>query len=369
MTRILVAGGGTGGHLMPALALADALRRARPDVEPVLVGAQRGIEAKLLPGRPWRHHLLPAEPIHRRRWWRNLRWLAVFPRLVRSVRRVLEAERPALVVGTGGYAAGPVLFFAARAGIPIALHEGNALPGIVTRWLAPRARQIHLGFPEAAERLRPGPDTEVAVSGNPIVPPPPAVDRAAARQALDIPPHVPVLLVMGGSQGARAINAAISAAVDLGALEGVALLWSTGHGTWERYRRHHAPPFRQVRPFWDPIADAYAAADLAVARSGAMTAAELTAWGLPSVLIPLPSAAADHQARNAEALAAAGAAVHLPEFQLDPTGLAARVSELLHDRSGLERMAAVARSRGRPGAAGRIAEALLRLVPGPVSLS
>src|SRR5881628_646582 len=158
--RVLLAGGGTGGHLMPALALAQALAAARADVEPVLVGAERGIEAQLLPRYPFRYALLPIEPIYRSRWWKNLRWPLIAGQVWRSVGRVLDAERPALVIGTGGYAAGPVVWRAARRGIPTVLQEQNAFPGLTTRWLARRARQVHLGFPEARERLRPGRGTE-----------------------------------------------------------------------------------------------------------------------------------------------------------------------------------------------------------------
>ena len=367
--KILIAGGGTGGHLMPALALAAALRRERPDVEPVLVGARRGVEADLLPGRSYRYHLLPAEPIYRRQWWRNLRWPVVLPQLIRACRDVLDREAPSLVVGTGGYAAGPILRMAAHRGVPLALQEQNAFPGITTRRLARRARQVHLGFPEAAEHLRLGPATRLYTLGNPIIPPPPSTDRRAARATLDLPPHAPVVLVMGGSQGARAINAAVSGALDLGALDGIVVLWSTGHHTYGVYRRHHRPPWCQVRPFWDPMGEAYAAADLAVARAGAMTVAELAAWGLPSILIPLPSAAADHQTRNARALETAGAAIHLPEASLDPGDLASRIQRLVGDAERLRTMARLNRHRARPDAAQEIARCLLELVAGPSSLS
>src|SRR5207247_170229 len=150
--RVLLAGGGTGGHLMPALALAQALREARPEVEPVLVGALRGIEAAVLPHHPFRFHLVPIEPIHRRAWWLNLRWPLVAWRSWRAVGRILAVERPAVVIGTGGYAAGPVVLRAQRAGIPTVVQEQNAFPGLTSRWLAGGARQVHLGFPDARAR-------------------------------------------------------------------------------------------------------------------------------------------------------------------------------------------------------------------------
>jgi len=168
--------------------------------------------------------------------------------------------------------------------------------------------------------------------------------------------------VMGGSQGARSVNRVVAEALAGGLLDGVTLLWSTGAGTWEEYRKHDAPPGRQLKPFWDPIAEAYAACDLAVARSGAMSTAELCAWGLPSVLVPLPTSAGGHQTRNAEALAGAGAAIHLPDPGITAQRLAGEVRSLLGDAEGLTAMGLAAASRGHPKAAEDIARQLLALV-------
>jgi UDP-N-acetylglucosamine--N-acetylmuramyl-(pentapeptide) pyrophosphoryl-undecaprenol N-acetylglucosamine transferase len=355
---------------MPALALAEALRAVQPDVEPVIVGAQRGIDATLLPSRPYRYHLLPVEPIHRRAWWKNARWPLILARLLRAGARVLREEQPILAVGTGGYAAGPILWQASRRGIPMAIQEQNAYPGVTTRWLARRAAQVHLGFPEARIHLRPGGGTEVCQFGNPIVPPPtPRLDRGQAKQRLGIGPTATVVLVMGGSQGALGINRAVEGAIQAGLFDEAALVWSTGVGQWDALRRYDDPPRRQVRPFLDPIGDVYAAADLVVGRSGAMTTAELCAWGLPSVLIPLPTAAAGHQARNAGALARAGAAVHLPESALTPESLAREVKGLLADPDRLARMREAAAARGQPTAARDIARHLLGLARGGRTLS
>ncbi len=363
MIRVLIAGGGTGGHLMPALALAEALVAERPDVEPVLVGAERGVEAQLLPTRPYRHHLLPVEPIHRRAWWRNFKWPLILRRILAEGARVLDEEQPALAVGTGGYAAGPILVQALRRGIPVALQEQNAFPGLTTRRLARRARQIHLGFPETASHLKPGPGTAVFEYGNPIAPlPSPRPSKEDARASLGIAADARALLVMGGSQGARSVNRIVAQALDEGLLDGVTLLWSTGAGMWEEYRKYDAPPGRQLKPFWDPIAEAYAACDLALARSGAMTTAELCAWELPSVLVPLPTSAGGHQTRNAEALARAGAAVHLPDPGITAQRLGEAVHDLLGDTERLTAMGVAAASRGHPKAAEDIARRLLALV-------
>jgi len=359
--KVLFAGGGTGGHLMPALALADTLCAERPDAEAVFVGAQRGIEAQVLPRHPYRYHLLPLEPIYRRVWWRNLRWPVAGVRAWRAVGRVLDAERPLVVVGTGGYASGPVVWRAQRRGVPTALQEQNAFPGVATRLLARRARQVHLGFPEARARLRPGSRTAVFDLGNPIRPPVPG-SRADALAGFGLDPARRTVLVFGGSQGARALNQAVAAALAGGALAGVNVLWGTGEGHVAACVRYAAPGRVAVHGFFDPMAAAYRAADLVVCRAGAMTTAELCAWGKPSVLVPLPTATADHQTHNARTLAAAGAAVHFAERDLTGDALGRLVTALLGDPGRLAAVSGAALSRGKPDAARQIVSKILTLV-------
>ena len=358
---VLIAGGGTGGHLMPALAIADAVRRHHPDWRVMLVGATRGVEAAILPTRDYPYELLPAEPLYRRQWWKNARWPLLALRLIRAVDRLLDRERPALVVGTGGYAAGPVVWRAARRRIPTAIQEQNAHPGLSTRLLAGRVREIWLGVPEAAALLKPGRDTEVIDTGNAISPPDPG-RRTAAWQRFGLDPSKPVLLVTGGSQGARAINEAVAewlekgkTGEDRGKGKGLQIIWATGKATYPQFQRFHNPPDLQVFDFLDPMADAYAVAQLAVSRGGMMTLAELCAWGVPSVLIPLPTAAGDHQTPNAKVLADVGAAIHLPQSQLTAQRLGEVIADLLQTPGRLDRMAQAALARGRPDAADRIA--------------
>ncbi len=359
--KVLFAGGGTGGHLMPALALAEALVDARPDAEAVLVGAERGIEAQVLPKYPFRHVLLPMEPIYRQAWWRNARWPLLAWRLWREIGALLDAERPALVVGTGGYASGPVVWCAQRRRMMTALQEQNAYPGITTRWLAHRARQIHLGFPEARARLRPGPDTEVFELGNPIRPPQPG-DRAEAARSLGLDPARRTALVFGGSQGARAINYAVAGVIEHRLLPDVNLLWGTGAANLAGLAGYAKPGQVVVQGFFDPMTAAYRAADLVVCRAGAVTVAELCAWGKASVLIPLPTAAADHQTNNAVALEAAGAAVVVAESTLTAHSLARAITELLATPNRIASIALAARGRGHPNAARDVVSHLLTLV-------
>ena len=349
---------------MPALAIADAMVLEDPRIEPYFVGAERGVEAQVLPRRQWRYTLLPFEPLYRRQWWKNVRFPWTAFKSLRGVRRILREEQPVLAIGTGGYASGPALWAASGRGIPIVLQEQNAFPGIATRRLAGKAAQIHLGFPEARGHLKIGAGTEVRDSGNPITPPlDPRPDRAAARRALGLDPDSRVVLVAGGSQGALPINEAVAAAIESGAfpIPGTSLIWQTGRGSFPRFSVLIKPGMR-MEPFIDPMAGAYAAADLVVARAGAMTLAELAAWGLPSVLVPLPTAAAGHQLTNARAMAASGAAVLLEQHNLTGPVLADTVRELLSQPARMAELSRGAESRANPLAASEIAHEALRLV-------
>src|SRR6476661_5828523 len=354
MRRVLIAGGGTGGHLMPALAIAQTLTELAPDVEPVLVGAVRGVEARLLPTRDFRFHLLPSEPIYRRTWWKNVRWPLIAGHLLRRVGRVFAEERPVAVVGTGGYASAPVVWWATRRRVPTAIQEQNAYPGLATRLLSTRVRHVYLGLPEARALLRFGNRTEVFDTGNPISPPTPG-RRTQALARFGLTGSRPVVLVTGGSQGALAINRAVAGWLDAGGPSGADLLWVTGRGSYEEFAVRQRPPTVQVIDFLDPMADGYAVADLVISRAGMITVAELCAWGLPSVLVPLPTAAADNQTRNAKVLSDAGAALLLPEVELTGERLGAEVAELMSAPDRRRAMADAARRRGRPNASREIA--------------
>lgn len=363
MITVLFTGGGTGGHLMPALAIAEEMVRLDPDVRPFFVGSRRGLEASVLPQRPWPYELLPLEPLWRRRWWRNLRLPFALAQSLRRVRVILAREAPSLVVGTGGYVAGPVVWAAMNRGVPAVLQEANAYPGLATRWLARRARQVHLGFPEARARIEPGPTTQVFDSGNPIPPPPsPRPLKDEAKRKLGFPGDRPLVFVTGGSQGALAINRAVADALTAGVFPAHAsLLWQCGAGSLEQFAHLGVEGRVVVIPFIDPIADAYAAADLVISRAGS-TVASLAAWGLPAILVPLPSAAAGHQLSNAEALSQAGAAVVLRQSDLTGTTLGTTSSDLLSDPARMADLGSRISVRARPDAVTSIAQEALKLV-------
>lgn len=371
-TVAVFSGGGTGGHLYPALALAEALEAVRPDVAPVFVGAERGIEARILPERGLEHLLLPVRGLSRTNPLANLGVLRALGGSLARVREAFRRWRPALVVVTGGYAGGPAGIAARTMGIPLALQEQNAEPGLTTRLLARWARQIHVAFPEARERLPRSARERVSISGNPVRPPRP-VARDEARRRLGVPGDGTLVLVVGGSQGSVALNRLVLEGVR-GVGEGrllrplgLRVLWSTGpahlEGVTTGLETIGSPEWVHPVGYLDDMPSALAAADLAVSRAGAMATSEFLAWGLPSVLVPLPTAAADHQSRNAEALATAGAALHLPQAGLEPQALWTAMARLAADPDRRAAMARAAGERGRPGAAREIANALASLLP------
>ena len=363
MTRIVFAGGGTGGHLYPGIAIARALTRARPSVQPFFVGALRGIERDVLPRTEFPHLLLDLHPLYRRNFWNNWRTLAGAVGAWRRVGRMVHEERPALVVGTGGYAAGIMLAYAVVHRIPVVQQAGDSVPGLTARFFSRWSREIYLNFPEAARVLRAFDERALIDTGAPIEPPTsPRPDRRAARERWGFPPSGGrVLLVYGGSQGSLAINQVVAEWIDRGLPEQLYLIWATGRATYEQFKHCEGPRVR-VRDYIAPISEAYAATDLAVSRAGAMTTAELFAWGIPAVLVPLPTAAADHQTTNAVTLEQASAALHVPQSQFTVERLDGTIRRLLETPAELDQLARGAAARARPDAADAIARRILTLL-------
>lgn len=361
-TTVLFAGGGTGGHLYPGIAIARTLVRLNPRVRPYFVGAERGIEKHVLPGTEFPHLLLDLHPLYRSRPWENWKTLRGALSAWRAVATLDRREHPRLVVGTGGYAAGVALAYAVRHHIPIVQQAGDSHPGLTARAFRRWTRETYLAFPEAA-RVLGGDPAQLIDTGAPIEPPPtPRPDRRAARAGWGFPPEEGrVLLIYGGSQGSRAMNLVVADWVRAGLPAGLHVIWMTGKASYADFAALDGGNVR-VREYLSPIADAYAAADLALVRAGAMTTAELFAWGIPAIVVPLPTAAADHQTHNARALAAAGAAVHLPQSELTAERLDREVRALLSDPGAMARLAAGASARARPDAAETIARRILSLL-------
>jgi UDP-N-acetylglucosamine--N-acetylmuramyl-(pentapeptide) pyrophosphoryl-undecaprenol N-acetylglucosamine transferase len=346
--RIVIAAGGTAGHVVPAIAIADALRAEGAEV--VFAGGQRA-EAELVPAAGYPFEPIRVEGISRTNPLKAARAVVRAAAAVRAAGRILERHRADAVLGGGGYVAGPVGLAAVRRRIPLVLTEADSHLGLANRLLAPRAQRVCLAFPIAG---REGP--RYRVTGRPV--PPATSDRAAARRRLGIPAEATCVLVFGGSLGARSIN---TAAVEAFADARDTVLHVAGR---RDFADLEAPRDGYLlRDYVTPFGDALAAADLAVARAGG-SVFELAQYGLPAVLVPYPHAAGNHQTGNARWMASAGAATVIVDAALTPPALREAVDAILADGARRRAMAQAARGLARPDAARDVAAEVLRAAAG-----
>ncbi len=357
--RIAIAGGGTGGHVFPAISIAEAIRSVRKDAEFLFFGTAGRIEERVVPAKGYPFRTIWISGFHRSLRPGNL----LFPlKLVVSLAqswKALRSFRPDVVVGTGGYVCGPVLYMASRMGIPTVVHESNSYPGVTTRLLAGRVDLVLAGFGETARWLPQGVSMEVV--GTPVRAFHNVPDKGTARAHLGFRSDAPLVVVTGGSQGAASINRAIDQGLSALVEAGLQLLWQTGRGQEAQCRLKHAGvPGLQITGFIDDVATAFAAADIVVSRSGASTLAELAALGAAAVLVPYPWAAGDHQMKNARAMEAAGAAVVIADTEAE-TRLITEIIRLRSDETVRTRMSAAMRQVSKPDAAAVIAGRVLSL--------
>lgn len=355
MMRVVVACGGTGGHIYPGLAVAEALKARDPRTEILFIGGS-GLEAHLVPQFGWPFRAVAAGQFPRALSLRALQAAAALARGTVQARRLLRAVRPHAVVATGGYAAAPVGTAAVLLHIPLVLQEQNLVPGVANRVLARWAARI--AVPD--DQVRRYFPRRGVVTGVPIRAQSTGGDRQRGRTRFGLDPDRFTVLVLGGSQGAQSLNAAmLEAASRLRDPAAVQILHQTGtaHAEWAASRAAAFPaPRYVVVGYIENVADAYAAADLVVCRAGAGTLAEVTANGRPCVAVPYPHAAAGHQDANARLLARRGAAVVIPDRELSGERVAAAIEVLRADPSHLAAMAAASAQMGRPQAALQVAD-------------
>jgi UDP-N-acetylglucosamine--N-acetylmuramyl-(pentapeptide) pyrophosphoryl-undecaprenol N-acetylglucosamine transferase len=351
---VLIAAGGTAGHVVPALAVADALRARGAHVE--FAGGERA-EAELVPAAGYPFHPLDVRGLDRRNPLKAARAAGLAVAATARARGLIRSVGAHVVVGGGGYVAGPVGLAAVTRRIPLALTEADSHLGVANRLLARFAGRVFLAFPLAGRE-----GGRYEVTGRPVPEGTVGADRAAARARFGIGPDERCLLVFGGSLGARSLNEATIEA--FGKEAPFAVLHACGRRDYDDLRRRldelGAPPHYHLEPYITPFADAYAAADLALARSGG-SVFELAAAGLPGILVPYPHATADHQTGNARWMEEGGAAVVVADADLDGDRLRREVSALLSDADRLRRMATAAGELARPDAAARIADGVLAL--------
>lgn len=310
--RVIISGGGTGGHIFPALSIANAVKQLCPDADILFVGAEGRMEMTRVPAAGYPIKGLPVSGFDRRHLWRNV---AVLWRLFKSrrmARRILRDFKPMVAVGVGGYASGPILDVAGKMGIPTLIQEQNSYAGVTNKLLARNASKICVAY-EGMERFFP--KEKIMLTGNPVRQNllDAAPERDEAVRAFGLNPAQPVVLIVGGSLGARTLNESVLSHLTLIAGCGVQFIWQTGgyyhKDILDTLKRKGCPPNLIVKDFIGRMDEAYAAASLVISRSGAGTISELCLLGKPVILVPSPNVAEDHQTKNALALSTRGAAL------------------------------------------------------------
>lgn len=369
VSKTLFAAGGTGGHVFPAIAVAEELRRMRPDVEIAFVGTLRRMESELAPKAGFRFIPISGAGFPRGLSWR---WLPALWTLAKSMAQafwIIRRERPRALFGTGGYVCGPIMAAASMTGVPTIVHESNAAAGTANRWLGKMVKEVHVGFEEAMGDF---PTKKTRLTGNPIRAE--IVEAGRERTAtLDAPRDAPpTLLVLGGSLGAQSINSAVLDALPGIEKMGCRVIHQTGKNDFERVKEGYLKQtnnavfdlseagdrFHAVVPFIERMGGAYRMADAALSRSGALTVSELTLCGLPSILVPLPIAKTAGEYRNARVMENAGAGFILPDADLNADALLERLQTMLADPERRAEMSKRSAAVGRPDATRRLASAI-----------
>ncbi|MEW5921830.1 MAG: undecaprenyldiphospho-muramoylpentapeptide beta-N-acetylglucosaminyltransferase [Bacillota bacterium] len=354
----MLTGGGTGGHIYPALALARHIRRVNPGAELLFVGAAGGMEEKLIPQAGFPLETLTVKGLPRKLNYSLLQVFFLMGKAAAQAGKILEGFRPDFVVGTGGYAAAPLAAAALRRRIKVLIHEQNVLPGLTNRLLAPWVYKVCLSF-EASRRyfMR---RSNLCLTGNPRASEVGGISKEKARQILNMDPHLPFLLAVGGSQGAAVLNQSMMDFLFLSsAHKKFQVLYVTGERYYEevnsRLRALKIPEIfggrLQLRPYQQEMPLAMAAADLMITRAGATTIAEITALGLPALIVPSPNVAHNHQLINGLELSHQGAAVLLEEKELNGRVLQQAVYRLFDTPGELAKLSENSRRLGHPGAA------------------
>lgn len=357
--RFLVSGGGTGGHIYPAIAIADELRLRFPDAKFLFVGARNRMEMEKVPLAGYEIRGLWISGLERRLSWKNL----LFPlKLIHSLLKaytIVREFKPDLVVGTGGFASGPVLRIAGLLNVPYVLQEQNSFAGITNKMLARKARRIFVAY-EGMDRFFP--KSSIVLTGNPIraelaanLP-----ERSQAMSHFNLKEGKPVLLVLGGSLGARRINQLIADKYHAIQALGFQILWQCGKGYYSEFKRLETENLRIV-PFVLEMAMAYAVADLIISRAGAGSVSELSIVGKPVIFIPSPNVAEDHQTKNARAMADQGAAILLLESDLE-TEFENNLKQLLSDADRMQSLEENFKKQGKPSATARIVDEIEKLI-------
>lgn len=360
--KAIISGGGTAGHINPALAAAGRLAKEH-GAEILFIGTERGLESTLVPKAGWPIRYIEVDGLIRRLTLKNLAVLCRFIRAIHDAKKILRAYQPDVVIGTGGYVCAPVLFAAHSLKIPTVIHEQNVIPGVTVKLAAGIADCICISFPETTRYLKPTAAVKCILTGNPIREELLLADKAAARKQLGLDSR-PFVVAFGGSLGAKRLNETVTELLNTEDVSRFQFMLGTGQRFFEKVKQeiHTQNDSVQILPYIDQMDLVMAAADVVIGRAGALTVSELSALGKPAVLIPSPNVAHDHQTYNAKSAEDAGAAVMIPEQALSAQRLYAAVTEILDDPARASLMSAKAKKIGITDGAKRICDAAVSLI-------
>lgn len=359
--KVILAGGKTGGHIFPAIAMAEEFKRRFPESKVIFVGTKDGLESKIVPKHDFKLIFICARGLKRKISLRNLMLPCYVLKSLCQSLRILNQERPDLVVGTGGYVSFPVVLSARLKNIPSLIQEQNSYPGVSTRLLAFLVNRVCLSYLSSMNYFLT--KRKLKIIGNPVRAEIVSANRYEALRKFNLNPSKKTIFIFGGSQGAHAINQAVLESLDF-LSENWQLLWQTGESdlAFITEKVNEKKIKCAVFPFIEDMRSAYAASDLVISRAGALTLAEICACGKPSLLIPYPFATADHQRYNAEALQREGAAEMVLQKDLTPALLAGKLSSLLFDEERLKRMAEQSKKMGKPDATSLLVNEMEKLL-------
>ena len=357
--RILVAAGGTGGHVFPALAIADEIRKLKPNAEFIFIGTKGKIETRVVPQRGYKIKTIWISGFHRSLQFGNLLFpLKVIVSLVQSF-FLIKRFQPDVAIGTGGYVCGPVLYIASLLRIPTAVHESNSYPGITTRILSTRATKVFTAFDATSSWLKYKDNIELV--GTPTRDAIGTISREDGIRFFNLDPRKKTVLVFGGSLGASSINQTVKKMADDLIKSGIQLIWQTGKSNTGFIDEMKKKNIGWIEPFIDAMEYAYAAADVVICRAGATTLAELTRLGKVAILVPYPYAAEDHQTFNAKTLVDAGAATMIADRDV-LIKMKSELLALLNDDMKRQKMSQACRFLGKPNASAEIATTILEIL-------
>lgn len=362
--KILVTGGGTGGHIYPALAFVKYVQSIDPNASFMYVGATRGLENKIVPQMNIPFKTLEIQGFKRSLSFDNVKTIQLFLKSIRQAKKILNEFQPDVVIGTGGYVSGAVVYAAAKLNIPTIVHEQNSVPGMTNKFLARYVDRIAVAFEDAKHYF---PKQKTSLVGNPRAQEVANVQESAILKQYRLDPTKKTVLIFGGSQGAMKINQAVLEALPEFSKKEYQVLYASGERYYEEIEEKIGMAkdgFKNIsiQPYIDQMAEVMANSDLLIGRAGATSIAEFTALGLPAILIPSPYVTNDHQTKNAQSLVNAGAVTMISDATLTATNLVAAVDEIMLDEAKRQKMKQVSKAQGIPDASSRLYDLVQQLV-------